>query len=1077
MNVKSSAKLSSLLISIVIGASLLMPSLSSAQVGNATLIAQLQAQKSALMEQLKQLQTSQDNQGRWCYVFNRNLGIGSRGSDVSALQHALNLELGVQVEETGYFGMNTASRVTSFQEKHPDEILTSNRLSRGTGYVGQSTRSKLNQLYRCGVVPPINIQAPVISGVKGPTALKVGETGTWGVSAYDPENGSLSYSVIWGDETPLSGGGSGGGSPMPSNFDSTQTATFTHSYVNAGVYTPIFYVTDNQGLSAKTSLSVSVGPTTPQPAGYLYLSPASLNVGVGQQQKIQAFYQPPMPSCPPGAYCEMRVMPAPYAVEAQWISSNPDVASISHTASIPTGMPCAPYPNDGGCTRTITLITGISPGTTEIQASYVPYPNSYTTKATVEVKSISTQPSITVLSPNGGETWTLGQGASLVWTTTGVPSTNEITAGVRNVATGADYALGLLYNDGNEIAAVPLTFPVGSYLGFLKTSVNNQSIIDFTDGPIKIVAAPTTQQGTFYLEYENGGRVAQFTLEAGGKSVNLKAMYQPPMPNCPVGLACAQVMPAAYPVEVKWSSSNTQVATVTPVPCGTLGGSCTKYPVSVSGVAQGLATVKAIWQEYSASVNVTVTAPSTLPSITVLSPNGGETWIKGTTQTIQWKGITNSAGCSAEPGLYCMPPAPIYYDIKLIAFAPPCSETICPAYYPMPYTIVKNIEGSSYNWSVGKYLDILGTGDVALDGAYTIQICQTNSTTCDSSDSYFKIMASSILSITTVSLPKADVNTSYSYSLSATGGVGPNSYYWSVINGALPPGLGLNYAISSCPPIPVPVGTPPMVCDSITLWFITGTPTQAGTYAFELMVKDGISSASKKFEIIVGSTTQPSITVLSPISGPVGTAITITGTGFTSTGNTVNFGTGAIPDLTSSDGKTITFALPSYLNPACYYSTPRCLMPAFSVSAGTYQVSVQNANGQSNQMPFSIVSIASPATKFQIGDRVKTAAKVNVRRLPSLSNFISPILGTQAIGALGTVSVSSPNPLATSYPAYVNGYWWWYVDFDNGADGWVVEDYVEAIELGLVPNSSQMASVLMALQEALRKLSNLLQNP
>ncbi len=100
---------------------------------------------------------------------------------------------------------------------------------------------------------------PVISGVKGPTALKVGEIGTWSVSAYDPENGSLSYSVIWGDETPVTGGGGGIGAPLPLRAEISQTATFTHSYAKAGVYTPIFTVTDNGNLSAKTSMSVNVG--------------------------------------------------------------------------------------------------------------------------------------------------------------------------------------------------------------------------------------------------------------------------------------------------------------------------------------------------------------------------------------------------------------------------------------------------------------------------------------------------------------------------------------------------------------------------------------------------------------------------------------------------------------------------------------------------------------------------------------------------------------------------------------------------------------------------------------------------
>src|SRR3989338_864194 len=192
MNVKSSMKLSSLFVSMLMGVSLFIPSVSFAQTQTtAELIQSLRVQIATLTAQIAQLQASGGNGGggsqdgssnptQWCYAFNSNLGIGSRGKNVSALQHALNLELGTQVEETGYFGMNTASAVASFQNKYSCEILTSNNLLRGTGYVGLSTRNKLNQLYKCGVVPliptpipPINIQAPVISGVKGPTTLKV----------------------------------------------------------------------------------------------------------------------------------------------------------------------------------------------------------------------------------------------------------------------------------------------------------------------------------------------------------------------------------------------------------------------------------------------------------------------------------------------------------------------------------------------------------------------------------------------------------------------------------------------------------------------------------------------------------------------------------------------------------------------------------------------------------------------------------------------------------------------------------------------------------------------------------------
>ena len=94
---------------------------------------------------------------------------------------------------------------------------------------------------------------PVISGVSGPTTLQVGQTGTWTVKASDPENGTLSYSVIWGDEPVYAS------APQKTSPANIQTVTFTHSYATAGTYNPTFTVTDNQNQSAKTSISVNVG--------------------------------------------------------------------------------------------------------------------------------------------------------------------------------------------------------------------------------------------------------------------------------------------------------------------------------------------------------------------------------------------------------------------------------------------------------------------------------------------------------------------------------------------------------------------------------------------------------------------------------------------------------------------------------------------------------------------------------------------------------------------------------------------------------------------------------------------------
>lgn len=94
--------------------------------------------------------------GSWCYTFNMNLKIGNQGPAVSALKTAL-IYQGVLAEKNAaisdtpnVFDETTASAVSAFQEKYASEILAPSGLSNGTGFLGASTRAKLNQLYGCG---------------------------------------------------------------------------------------------------------------------------------------------------------------------------------------------------------------------------------------------------------------------------------------------------------------------------------------------------------------------------------------------------------------------------------------------------------------------------------------------------------------------------------------------------------------------------------------------------------------------------------------------------------------------------------------------------------------------------------------------------------------------------------------------------------------------------------------------------------------------------------------------------------------------------------------------------------------
>ncbi len=134
-------------------------------------------------------------------------------------------------------------------------------------------------------------------------------------------------------------------------------------------------------------------------------------------------------------------------------------------------------------------------------------------------------------------------------------------------------------------------------------------------------------------------------------------------------------------------------------------------------------------------------------SLTVVSPNGGETWVKGTTQTIKWQDISIVPQCPA--GADCVSPAPKSYDIKLVAYATPCTGNICPmSLTRLPYTIAKNVSGSSYNWEAGRIWD---DSQYAPAGAYLVQVCIAGSDVCDSSDSYFKITSISNIGLPIVS--------------------------------------------------------------------------------------------------------------------------------------------------------------------------------------------------------------------------------------------------------------------------------------------------------------------------------------
>jgi hypothetical protein len=118
--------------------------------------------------------------GSWCHTFEKNLKIDDSGIEVWYLARALKREDTLhylQGDLEHYtsnkwmsieFTENMADSVSAFQEKYKSEILSPNGLSHGTGYVGASTRAKLNKLYGCGNVtpPPPENYPPMPAAIK-----------------------------------------------------------------------------------------------------------------------------------------------------------------------------------------------------------------------------------------------------------------------------------------------------------------------------------------------------------------------------------------------------------------------------------------------------------------------------------------------------------------------------------------------------------------------------------------------------------------------------------------------------------------------------------------------------------------------------------------------------------------------------------------------------------------------------------------------------------------------------------------------------------------------------------------------
>ena len=176
-----------------------------------------------------------------CTDLERTLYYGQRdwntNGEVSELQTFLRAEGHLKSQASGFFGFSTLRAVRDFQSDHDIRV---------SGIVDAATRAKIEAV-SCDASAELSI-----TGIDAPTALMVGEEGTWTVDIESESEGNLRYSVVWGDE--------GTQRMMLASETATQaSASFTHVYTSAGTYTPEFTVTDQEGRTVtKAAVAVTV---------------------------------------------------------------------------------------------------------------------------------------------------------------------------------------------------------------------------------------------------------------------------------------------------------------------------------------------------------------------------------------------------------------------------------------------------------------------------------------------------------------------------------------------------------------------------------------------------------------------------------------------------------------------------------------------------------------------------------------------------------------------------------------------------------------------------------------------------
>lgn len=233
--------------------------------------------------------------------------------------------------------------------------------------------------------------------------------------------------------------------------------------------------------------------------------------------------------------------------------------------------------------------------------------------------TIST-PGITISSPNGGEDWQIGSEHNITWSSTGITGNVkiELVKGEVSSVVIASNASGTSYS-----WTVPLSQTIGADYKIRITSIADANITDISDSSFTISTTPSIS-----ITSPNGGE----TWKAGS-IYNMLWSSLGTITNVKIELMKGGVLSSV----IISSVSNTGSYSWT-IPIGIVLGNDYKIKISnaadlsVSNISNGNFTI----------------GPPVGTTIVLSSPNGGENWNAGESQTISWTSTGNPGNIKIE---------------------------------------------------------------------------------------------------------------------------------------------------------------------------------------------------------------------------------------------------------------------------------------------------------------------------------------------------------------------------------------------------------------------------------------------